>query len=148
MIRVDVEAGARAVDRAALEEAVRLALTTRGVARAELSLTLLGDRDMSALNREHLGHDGPTDVLSFALWEAGEPVVVGDVYVGYEQAHRQAEDEGVALGEELVRLAVHGTLHVTGMEHPEAAAARPGSEMYELQERLVRALVAGDSSAS
>ena len=148
MIRVDIETGGRAVDRAALEEAVRLALTTRGVARAEVSLTLLDDSEMSALNREHLGHDRPTDVLSFALWDAGEPVVVGDVYLGYDQAHRQALTEDVSLGEELVRLAVHGTLHVTGMEHPEAAEARPGSEMYELQERLVLELLAGGSSAS
>lgn len=124
-----------------LEAAARRALEARGVERAELSLTLVDDDAIRELNRRHLGRDRPTDVLAFALWEPGEPVVVGDVYVGFEQALRQAVAERVDPDEELVRLAVHGVLHVTGMDHPEAADERAGTPMYRLQETLVRSIV-------
>lgn len=128
-----------------LEQAVRRALEARDMRHAEVSLTLLGDDAMQALNREHLDHDWPTDVLAFALWSEGDPVVVGDVYVGFEQALRQAGDEGVDPLEELQRLAVHGTLHVTGLDHPDEARERTASPMYVLQESLVQALRAGEA---
>lgn len=129
-----------------LEGAVRRVLESEGIAAAEVSVALLDDEAIRRLNREHLGRDRPTDVLAFSLWEEGEPVV-GDVYLGLEQAVRQAEDEGVPLAQELVRLAVHGTLHVLGWDHPEEAAARADSPMFRLQERLVRAVVEEEPGA-
>jgi probable rRNA maturation factor len=75
-------------------------------------------------------------VLSFALHDEGEPPL-GDVYVGVEQARRQAAEAGVAETEELVRLAVHGTLHVLGWDHPEEPEARFRSPMWLRQEALV-----------
>ena len=140
----DVQIGPaeRVPDEVLLRRAVEAALRDAGVDAAEVSLTLLDDEAIQALNREHLGHDRPTDVLAFALWEEGEPVL-GDVYVGADQARRQAAELGVPLAEELVRLAVHGTLHVLGHDHPEDARARAASPMYRLQERLVRYVLAG-----
>ena len=120
-----------------IDAAVRRALQARDLHRAEISVTLLDDAGIQALNREHLGHDRPTDVIAFGLWAPGDPVAVGDVYVGLEQALRQAGSEGVAPDEEVLRLVTHGTLHVAGMDHPEAADERSTSEMYRLQERLV-----------
>lgn len=154
MIEVQVEIAAAdrsgpAAPRAAADRwvevaraAVEATLADRGVADAEVSLTLLDDHEIRELNREHLDHDRPTDVLSFALYGEGEPVL-GDVYVGWRQAVRQAELEGVPPTEEIARLAVHGTLHVLGYDHPEDPDARSGSEMYRLQEAIVRAVVAG-----
>jgi probable rRNA maturation factor len=142
VIEVHLDTGAREVPEGLLERAVRRALEARGIQDAELSLTLLDDEAITALNRRHLGHDRPTDVLAFALWELGEPLVVGDVYVGYAQALRQAADEGVDPLEELVRLAAHGALHVSGMEHPEGADERAASDMYRLQETVVREVLA------
>jgi probable rRNA maturation factor len=124
-----------------LRRAVLAVLEEHGVAEAELSLTLLDDPRIRVLNREHLDHDWATDVLAFALWEEGEPVL-GDVYVGVDQAARQAEELGVPLEEELVRLVIHGTLHVLGHDHPEEGDARAASPMYRLQERLVREVLA------
>jgi probable rRNA maturation factor len=125
-----------------LEAAVRAAFRSEEVEEGEISLTLLEDREIQALNRDHLGHDRPTDVLAFALWEGDQPVV-GDVYVGLAQARRQAREEGVSLDEELVRLTVHGTLHVLGWDHPADPAERAGSEMYVRQEELVARLSGG-----
>jgi probable rRNA maturation factor len=125
-----------------LERAVRAACASQDVEEAEVSVALLGDAAIARLNQRHLGHAGPTDVLAFALWEGDEPVV-GDIYVGFEQAARQARDVGVTLDEELVRLVVHGTLHVLGLAHPDDAAAREDSAMYRTQEKVVRAVMEG-----
>lgn len=132
----------RVADAALMHRAVRAVLEDHGVAGAELSLTFLDDGEIRALNREHLDHDWATDVLAFALWEEGEPIL-GDVYIGVEQAARQAVALGVPVREELVRLVIHGTLHVLGHDHPEEAEARDASPMYRLQERLVREVLAG-----
>lgn len=118
-----------------LEQAVRRALEAEGCRRAEVSVALLDDARMRELNRTWLGKDRGTDVIAFSLGEDGD--VVGDVYVGFEQAARQAAEVGVALEEELVRLVVHGTLHVLGHDHPEGDG-REASAMFRLQERLVR----------
>lgn len=143
MIEVLIDPGQAPIDPEALRAAAEGALSARDVVDAEISLALLDDGAMRVLNRDHLGHDRTTDVLSFALWEPGDDVVVGDVYVGWEQALRQAADEGVDPAEELMRLTVHGVLHVTGLNHPAEADRRAGSEMYRLQESIVRRLVAG-----
>lgn len=137
MISVLVDTGGYSVDEPALVRAVTRALEARGIDDAEVSLALLSDTAMRQLNREHLGHDRPTDVIAFALWGPGDAQVVGDVYVGVDQARRQAETEAVPIAEELVRLAVHGTLHVSGMDHPDDATQRAASAMYRLQEALV-----------
>lgn len=125
-----------------LRRAVETALQDHGADAAEISVTLLDDVAIQALNREHLDHDWVTDVVSFALWEEGEPVL-GDVYIGVAQACRQAREADVSLAEELVRLAVHGTLHVLGHDHPEDPKARASSAMYQLQERLVQEVLSG-----
>lgn len=138
MITVHVNApDPEAAPTALLERAVRTVLEAEGVAEGEISLTLLDEARMRELNREYLEADRPTDVLAFGLHDPGEPVL-GDVYVGLAQARRQAREAGVPLAEELVRLAVHGTLHVVGRDHPEDGDEREGSEMYRLQEGLVR----------
>jgi probable rRNA maturation factor len=133
--------GGHRLPRRLLERAVREALASEGAEEAEISVTFLDDEEIAELNRRFLGHEGPTDVISFALHDEGAPPL-GDVYVGLEQARRQAAEGALPLDEELVRLAIHGTLHVLGHAHPEEPEARPGSEQYRRQEALVRAVLA------
>jgi probable rRNA maturation factor len=143
--RVHVNAGGSAPDpalRELLAAAAHAALATRVAGpddEAQLSITLLDDDAIAELNRRYLGHDGPTDVLAFALQGEAEPPL-GDVYIGYQQALRQAGELGVEPAHELARLAVHGTLHVLGYDHPEGDD-RTASPMWELQERLLRELL-------
>jgi probable rRNA maturation factor len=124
---------------ARVEAAVRHVLRAEGVSRAEISVALLGDGAIAALNREYLGRDRPTDVIAFHLHDPGEPPL-GDVYLGVEQAARQAGGFGATAEEELLRLAVHGTLHVLGWDHPEGEE-RTASPMFERQEALLRELL-------
>ena len=133
-------AGSAGLAGVGLEAAVAHALRAQGIERAQISLTLLDDAAIHELNAQHLGHDDVTDVIAFALWTPEDEVVVGDIYIGVEQAARQAHDEGIAVDEELLRLAIHGTLHVVGFDHPDVAAERAASPMYLEQERLLREL--------
>lgn len=122
-----------------LRSAVSLVLQSEGLDDGEISLTLLDDDSIRELHRTYLGKDVPTDVISFALHE-GDEAVLGDVYVGYEQAAMQAAEVGISVEEELARLSIHGTLHVLGYDHPDTET-RSSSEMFVLQEHLVRKLL-------
>ena len=122
-----------------LQAAARAVLQREATRQAELSITLLDDAGITSLNRQYLTHDGPTDVIAFPLYEEGE-MVVGDVYIGAEQAARQASTNEVSFDEELVRLTVHGVLHVLGYDHPKGAD-RVQSDMWRVQEEIVHTVV-------
>jgi len=124
-----------------LEQAVRHTVSGEGRSVGEVSLTLLDDDAIQALNRDYLGKDAITDVISFSLGEEGE--LLGDVYVGGSQAERQAADLDVPLDEELARLAIHGVLHVLGYDHP-AGPEREHSPMYSLQEEYLQGVLVAD----
>lgn len=125
----------------------RLAAVGELVLRAEkapaalLSVTLVSRRRIAVMNRKHLGHAGATDVISFGFRDPAG-AVIGDVYICPEVASENAKRHGVRVREELMRLVVHGTLHVLGHDHPEGES-RTGSPMWKRQERLLaRALKA------
>lgn len=126
-----------------LTRAVRLVLGSEGIAEGEVSLTLLGDEGIRSLNLEYLARDSVTDVIAFRLSGEGEPLL-GDIYIGFDQAVRQAEQMGVDTPEELARLAIHGALHVLGHDHPEGEE-RMESPMWALQEALLTRLLDADS---
>ncbi|NNM33073.1 MAG: rRNA maturation RNase YbeY [Gemmatimonadetes bacterium] len=141
-VQVQVHSGA-AVSETALDRAVRTVLSAEGVSEAEVSLTLLDDPAIAELHGRYLGTQAPTDVLSFALHEDGEPPL-GDIYIGHETASRRAAELGVAAGEELLRLAVHGLLHILGYDHPDVG--RYESPMFKRQEDLVSRILAEEEA--
>ncbi len=139
-------AGGRArppVRRSALSAAAVIRVTSH-VLKAErssaaVSVTFLSRPAIRKLNREWLGHDWATDVVTFAL-PAPDGSLTGDVYICPAVAKLEAKAHGVTQREELLRLVVHGTLHVLGYTHPEGAT-RTRSAMWRRQERYVKALV-------
>lgn len=120
---------------ARLREACTVVLGSQKVKHALVSITLLTPRRMAALNKKHLNHAGPTDVITFGFRDP-DGAVIGDVYICPEVAAANAKHFGVSAREELLRLTVHATLHVLGHEHPEGDA-RMKSPMWKLQERLL-----------
>ncbi len=106
------------------------------VRNAMLSVTLVDERTIARLNRVHLGHRGPTDVITFAFGADPSGVVVADIYICLPVARAQAAAHGVGVREEVARLVVHGTLHACGWEHPEGDE-RTTSQMWKRQERLL-----------
>jgi probable rRNA maturation factor len=107
-----------------------------------ISLHLVGDETIRALNAEHRGLDAPTDVLSFPLGSEftlppGEPVHLGDVVVSYTRAVAQADEYGHSVEREVAYLVAHGVLHVLGYDH-ERDAER--AVMREKEEEALRPL--------
>jgi len=105
-----------------------------------VELTLLDAAAMRRLNRRATGRRGLTDVLAFPLPQPGG-ALLGDVYICRAAAERWVKNGG-RVEEELVRLTVHGTLHVLGYDHPEGRG-RTRSAMWLRQERYVRRLRGG-----
>lgn len=129
-----------ALSRARVAEIARAVLRSEGVRDAMLSVSFVPNRAMRALNRAHLRRDRVTDVIAFSFRPAGNRApIVGDVYIAPEVARASASANKVPMREELVRLIVHGTLHVLGHDHPETAD-RTRSAMWRKQERLVARL--------
>lgn len=116
---------------------VRDVLTSERVGAAMLSVTFVSNARIRALNRKHLRRNGATDVISFHFRRTGKKApVVGDVYIAPDVARVSARDNGLPVREEIVRLVVHGTLHVLGHDHPDTEA-RTRSAMWRKQERFV-----------
>jgi len=131
------------VDRALLRRRARRILTALACEGAEISITLVDDAAISALNQRHRGHPRPTDVLAFSLVEGPHAerrgALLGDVVIGLETAARQARARRRTLDDEVARLLVHGALHLVGYDHVRRADAR----VMRAQERRVwRALCA------
>lgn len=135
VVSVQAEGVRSPVSRAKLAEAGARVLKAQKASAALLSITLLSKRGIAAMNKRHLGHAGPTDVISFGFRDPAG-AVIGDVYVCPEVAAENAKRHGVRVREELLRLVVHGTLHVLGHDHPEGES-RTGSPMWRTQERLL-----------
>jgi probable rRNA maturation factor len=101
---------------AGLRKAIRAVLRRHGVISARISVALVDDAAMAQLNRDHLGHHGPTDVLSFDLRDArnGKTAIDGEIVMSVDRAARQARQRGHTVEAELALYAVHGTLHLLG----------------------------------
>lgn len=125
-----------------LKSVARALLRSVDEPQATLSISLVDDREIRALNREHRGKDRPTDVLSFPLQapdreratrvmapDAPERLL-GDVVISVDAARRQAAGYDAPLQNELYRLLIHGLLHVLGHDH-EQPAERAAMESEE-----------------
>ena len=138
-LAIDVSSSVRrlSVSRALVRNAAIATLRAEHVKDAMLSITFVGRAAISRLNRRYLGHHGATDVISFGLGRVGRRgAVVGDVYICADVARENARRQGISAGDELLRLVVHGTLHVLGHDHP-SGSQRTTSGMWRKQERIL-----------
>lgn len=111
---------------AELRGAVAAALSAMDVADGHLAVELVDSERIRELNRDHRGEDVPTDVLAFPLDGVGPtagPRELGDVTICPEHCS------------DVVEAAVHGTLHLCGMDHEVDEG-----EMLALQERVMAEL--------
>lgn len=127
----------RALKRAALE-----LMAAVGATNTSLSLWIVDDEQMRALNKAHRGKDKPTDVLSFPGSCLPEPFaraerLLGDVVISVDTAKRQAREYDAPLQREAERLLIHGILHLLGHDHVRPAERRRmRAEERRLAERI------------
>lgn len=91
-----------------------LARVAPAKARGDLSIAIVSDRRMRALNRQFRGKDYVTDVLSFPSGERG---FMGDIVIAAGVLRRQAREAGHSVTTELRVLSLHGLLHLLGYDH-------------------------------
>ena len=115
-------------------------LAWEGARRTRVELTMLDGAAMRRLNTRAFGRRRLTDVIAFALPQP-DGSLLGDVYICPAVARRLVTNGG-RVREELIRLTVHGTLHVLGYDHPDGPG-RTRSVMWRRQERYVRRLLGG-----
>lgn len=108
-----------------------------------VSLAFVSEKAMQKMNKHYRKVNRPTDVLSFATSKiptpktkglAREKDALGDIVICFPYAKKEAKRRAIDPKEELIRLCVHGVLHLMGMDH-----AKPAEEltMFGLQERIV-----------
>ncbi|MGB8981497.1 MAG: rRNA maturation RNase YbeY [Anaerolineales bacterium] len=129
-----------------LERAVRAVFEHQATIEspdAELSIVLTDDARLQELNRDYLGIDAPTDVLSFPASETDPQTgarYLGDILISIPRARSQAEAGGHPLEAEVQLLVVHGVLHLLGHDH---AQARQKARMWKAQAEILARLGLG-----
>ena len=98
----------------------------------ELSVALLGEEEMTKINKIFLGHDGSTDVITFDYSNGN---LCGEILICVDEAITQARAFRASWQSELVRYLIHGVLHLKGYTDKVAAARR---KMQREEERLLQ----------
>ena len=127
------ESFADKVSPALLRAAARAALKQQKAKSGSLSIIVSGDKTLRDLNKEFLGHNYATDVLSFP---SDDPTssYYGDIAISYPRALEQARRGGHAVKAELQLLAVHGVLHLLGHDH---YTAKEKAKMWKAQSEIL-----------
>jgi len=103
----------------------------------ELSIVLCDNRYIQALNKQYLGKDNPTNVISFPQQE-GDGIHtshMGDIVISVEKANSEAKKLEVSMDERLCRLLIHGICHLSGYNH-ENVSNEIAKEMSEKEEEI------------
>ncbi len=111
---------------------------------SELSIVLTDDARLQELNRDYLGIDAPTDVLSFAASETDPETgarYIGDILISIPRAQAQAGAVGHTLESEVQLLVVHGVLHLLGHDHGEP---EDKTRMWKAQAEILKSLGLGN----
>jgi probable rRNA maturation factor len=136
-------------DVALLEHAARLTLDMSvppsndfefALASVDMTIVLTDDDQLHELNREYLGVDAPTDVLSFPAAESDPETgttYLGDILISIPRATQQAQAAGHSIEDEVQLLVVHGTLHLLGHDH---ATAAEKARMWHAQAEVLSGL--------
>lgn len=132
MVTVIIQTESRyPIARKRITKAVQEFLSTKITSDADVSISIVGDRKMRALNNEYRKKDYATDVLSFPLQEMGayssvsfigppdDVLHLGDIVVSYPQAIREAREENKLVDDVIEFLILHGLNHLLGIHHPE-----------------------------
>jgi probable rRNA maturation factor len=116
VVEVSDTQGHLAIEPEALSGLARRVLEGEGIAAGSISIALVDDATIQGVNRRHLAHDWPTDVISFRFSEAGDPDLTGEIVVSAERAAAVARQFGVDAEAELALYMVHGLLHLCGYD--------------------------------
>lgn len=136
-ILINKELYDRQITKKFIKESAEKILEYMGIDKAEVSITLTDDRTIQSINKEWRGKDMPTDVLSFPIDEKPPKYryrVLGDIVISLPYAKRQSEKIGLSYREEVIRLLIHGILHLLGYDHERSK--KDEDIMFSLQDQI------------
>lgn len=108
--------------------------------QSTFSLLLTNNKEIQYLNKKFRKKNKPTDVLSFYLIEKEQKSnkYLGDIVISIETARKQANKEKISIEEELLKLFIHGYLHLLGYDHKKSKETKV---MFSLQESTLEELI-------
>ncbi len=109
------------IDQPRLREAVLAAANERRFYEGKIGIRVTDDNAIQAINQKHLGHDYPTDVISFC-YHNRRPYLEGEMVISIDTARRKSREIGWSQSSELLLYVVHGTLHIAGMDDQQPVA--------------------------
>lgn len=140
------ESFARRLERVCLSYLSGAGVIPAAAVDVEISLTFMSADEIAALNGKYRETEGPTDVLSFPMWEAEdgafqppedwEVLPLGDIVVCPEVVEKNAVDNGKTFEEEKALVIFHGVLHLTGCDHD---TEERKADMWSRQDAMVLA---------
>ncbi len=117
-------------------EVVVAAARLRGFDCGQIGVRITDDPTIHEINRNHLQHDYPTDVISFDYGSC-ESTIDGELVVSLETAQKNAEEMSWQVEHELALYIVHGTLHIAGMDDQDSDARL---KMRQAEQEVLRRL--------
>ena len=146
MIRVSIaNPYEQELDFQGLKAAARAVLEGEGVREAKVTVAFVDNAHIHRLNKQFLGHDEPTDVLTFPYTDPGSKKLEGEIAIGFEVARANAAERGHPVAAELALYVIHGCLHLCGYDDRTDAEAK---RMRAKEREYLRALglpdIAGD----
>ncbi len=109
-------------NRRAVSRWITETLAAEGRRRGDIAVIFCSDEALLAMNRQYLGHDHHTDIITFDYSEAA--VVSGDLFISVDTVRHNAGEYGVTFEKELYRVIIHGVLHLCGYPDKAPAEAR------------------------
>lgn len=107
--------------------------------KTEISIAVVGDKEIKRLNRIYRGKNQATDVLSFGATGSSAEFpannYLGEIVICYPQSAKQAKKIGHSANQEIELLLAHGFLHLLGYDHEKPAEAK---KMRELERRILK----------
>jgi probable rRNA maturation factor len=131
------------IDKRMIRSTVLKILKTLDCADKEISLSFVDDQNIKQLNKQYLGKDKATNVLSFSLLE-GEygninPQILGDIIISVETSQRDALYGKLTIDQEIDFLIIHGILHLLGYNH-ENTTEKETKKMRQKEKELFNAI--------
>ncbi|RMD45558.1 MAG: rRNA maturation RNase YbeY [Aquificota bacterium] len=128
----------REITKGFVEDIANKILKELNLDNVELSITLTDNETIRNINKKWRGKDRPTDVLSFPLdvdFHIGYKYKpLGDIVISLPFAKKQAKEIGFSYKEEVLRLLIHGILHLLGYDHEKSE--EEAEKMFSIQESI------------
>jgi rRNA maturation RNase YbeY len=127
------------VDQKAIRSRTESLLAYSGLQDRDISILLVDNRGIQALNLKFFGKERPTNVISFSYLDGPSHEVVGDIIISVEKAMEESEAANIPFYERLYALIVHGFLHILGFDHE--AGEKEKRRMRYREKRLLEKLL-------